>query len=106
MILCPYGVATALINHSKEKANAKLVWSEKTTRRPEWLRQHPSQWIHELKAGLAFDVVALRDIQRYVQSNFDESERLLICVSGKTKKFAANTRLLIAALSGNRYISN
>ena len=72
MILCPYGVATALINHSKEKANAKLVWSEKTTRRPEWLRQHPSQWIHELKAGLAFDVVALRDIQRYVQSSFDE----------------------------------
>ena len=66
LLLCPYGVGTALINHSKERANAKIVWSDKSTRRPEWLLMHPSEWMHEMSAGLAFDVVATRDIQRYV----------------------------------------
>ena len=66
LLLCPYGVGTALINHSKEKANAKVVWSEKAIRRPEWLHQHPTEWIHTMSAGLAFDVVATRDIAKYV----------------------------------------
>ena len=64
LLLCPYGVNTALINHSKERANAKIVWSEKSTRRPEWLLMHPTEWIHEMTAGLAFDLVATRDIER------------------------------------------
>lgn len=64
LLLCPYGVTTALINHSQQKANAKIVWSEKTMRQPEWLLQHPTEWIHELTAGLAFDLVATRDIQQ------------------------------------------
>ena len=66
LLLCPYGVGTALINHSRENANAEVVWSEKVTRHPEWFSQHPSEWMHEMSAGLAFDVVATRDIEKYV----------------------------------------
>lgn len=68
LLLCPYGISTALINHSKERANARIVWSEKSTRHPEWLLMHPTEWIHEMSAGLAFDVVALRDIEKYVSN--------------------------------------
>jgi len=64
LLLCPYGVSTSLINHSKENANARIKWSDRSTRRPEWLMQHPSEWIHEMTAGLAFDLVATRDIRR------------------------------------------
>lgn len=63
LLLCPYGVGTALVNHSRERHNAQLVWSDKSTRRPEWLLQHPSQWMNEMTAGLAFDIVATRDIR-------------------------------------------
>lgn len=62
LLLCPYGLNTALINHSKEETNAKIDWSGKSTRRPEWLLQHPSEWVHEMTAGLAFDLIATRDI--------------------------------------------
>ena len=64
VLLCPYGVNVALVNHSKEKANAKIEWSNKSTRHPEWLMQHPSEWIVEMTAGLAFDLVATRDIRQ------------------------------------------
>jgi hypothetical protein len=64
LLLCPYGVGTAMVNHSGERANTKLVWSEKFTRHPEWLQRHPSEWIGQMTAGLAFDLVATRDIQK------------------------------------------
>lgn len=63
LLLCPYGIGASLINHSKEKVNAKLTWSTKGSRHPEWLEQHIENWENAEHAGLAFDLIALRDIE-------------------------------------------
>jgi hypothetical protein len=70
LLLCPYGVVTSLINHSREKPNTRIVWSDKVTQHPEWLNMPIDDWATEEHAGLAFDFVALRDIQ--------EDEEILI----------------------------
>jgi hypothetical protein len=62
ILLCPYGITGNLVNHSKERANAKVVWSTKSMRKPEWLEQPPSEWAESMVAGLAFDFVATKDI--------------------------------------------
>jgi len=51
------------INHSRERANAKIVWSHKLTSHPEWLNQPPNVFIDTLHAGLCFDIRSTRDIQ-------------------------------------------
>lgn len=63
ILLCPYGVGTALINHSKNRTNARIVWSKKSTSHPEWINMHPSAWSKSQHAGLAFDLVATRDLE-------------------------------------------
>jgi hypothetical protein len=62
VLLCPYGIATSLINHSQKGANAKLTWSTKGTRHPEWFDQPVEEWGDAEHAGMAFDLIALRDI--------------------------------------------
>jgi hypothetical protein len=62
LLLCPYGLLTSLINHSRYKANAKIVWS-KQMRHKEWLEQPIDKWGKELHTGLSIDFVALRDIE-------------------------------------------
>jgi hypothetical protein len=69
MLLCPYGLLTALINHSAENPNAKIQWS-KTMRHPEWRDQLIDSWGDEYHTGLQIDFVALRDIK--------ENEEILI----------------------------
>jgi hypothetical protein len=69
LLLCPYGLFTALINHSHQKPNAKIVWS-KNLRHPEWLNEPHHKWHKTDHAGLSFDLVALRDIE--------EDEEILI----------------------------
>jgi hypothetical protein len=69
LLLCPYGLLTALINHSSKNANTKLIWSD-TMRHKEWLEQPIDQFGEEFVAGLQIDFVALRDIQ--------EDEEILI----------------------------
>jgi hypothetical protein len=61
LLLCHYGSGASLINHSRKGANVGLRWSEKVNRRPEWFNMSLSEWI-DGKAGLAMDLVALRDI--------------------------------------------
>lgn len=63
ILLCPYGFDTSLINHSKSKPNAKLVWNRKLTQHPEWLEQPLEQWVDEFTSGLVIDFIAIRDIQ-------------------------------------------
>lgn len=71
LLLCPYGLLTALINHSHQDPNAKIQWSsEDLLRHPEWLNETYYHWYKTKHAGLSFDVVALRDIQ--------EDEEILI----------------------------
>ncbi|CAJ1958204.1 unnamed protein product [Cylindrotheca closterium] len=69
LLLCPYGLLTALINHSSKNANTRIVWSD-AMRRKEWLEEPIDEFADESIAGLQFDFVALRDIQ--------EDEEILI----------------------------
>ena len=61
ILLCPYGVGTSLVNHSREKANAKLIWSNQMTN-PDWLERHPNEWTDASRPELAFELVATKDI--------------------------------------------
>ena len=42
--LCPYGIVTSLINHSKENASAKLEWNFKLCLNPKQLNLSPTCW--------------------------------------------------------------
>jgi len=75
VLLYPFGTASNFINHMPgDRANAKIVWSSSSSEgggglkihRPEWLKLSPSrlndpEYSH---VGLAFDVVATRDIRK------------------------------------------
>ena len=63
LLLCPYGVVSALINHHPSNANVQIVWSDKTTSKPEWLTLPLEEWAHKYQAGLGWDLVAIRDIE-------------------------------------------
>jgi hypothetical protein len=64
LMLCPYGMLTASINHAHKKPNIKIEWSKSTSmRHPEWKDMPVHKWANELHAGLSFDYVALRDIE-------------------------------------------
>jgi hypothetical protein len=63
MLLCPYGINTALINHNHTHPNVELHWSTKHSRHLEWLQQPIEEWAPtSTAAGLVMDLVALRDI--------------------------------------------
>merc|ERR1719232_87728 len=62
IILCPYGPANSLINHSSEKANAELRWSDSKFNSKEWLEKSAQEVCSERGRGLMFDIVAKRDI--------------------------------------------
>lgn len=72
LLLCPYGHLTGLINHSHKSPNAKIVWSRDTMmNHPEWLEMPLTEWGLEYKAGLSFDFVALRDIEKDEEITID-----------------------------------
>jgi hypothetical protein len=60
LLLCPY--SSGLINHSQQRTNAKLRWSEKVNRKPEWFRQPLTEWSNDNHCGLTMELVATRDI--------------------------------------------
>ena len=62
LLLCPYGLLTAFINHSHDAPNARIQWS-KTMRHPEWREKPLKEWTDEYHTGLQIDFVALRDIE-------------------------------------------
>ncbi|KAL7568290.1 hypothetical protein ACA910_022627 [Epithemia clementina (nom. ined.)] len=75
LLLCPYGLSTALVNHARAAAapgagappgppfaNAKLVWSHRLMRHPEWLNLTLSEWVTQQSAGLVWELVATRDL--------------------------------------------
>lgn len=63
LLLCPYGVLTSTINHSQQRANTKIMWSQKASRHYEWLEQPVREWGRTRHAGLAFELIATRDIR-------------------------------------------
>lgn len=62
LLLCPYGLLTALINHSPTEPNTRIQWS-KDMRHPNWREEDIYTWIDEYHTGLQIDFVALRDIE-------------------------------------------
>lgn len=63
VLLSPYGMLTSLINHSPNAANARIEWTSKPMRNPEWMDLDPKEFVHEYHSGLQFDFIALRDIE-------------------------------------------
>lgn len=61
LLLCPYGLLTAFINHSHENPNTRIQWSQQM-RHPEWREKPISEWWEIYHTGLQIDFVALRDI--------------------------------------------
>lgn len=62
LLLSPYGLLSSLINHSPDKANTRIQWTNSEMRSPEWMEMPPEEWVHESHSGLQFDFIALRDI--------------------------------------------
>jgi hypothetical protein len=69
LLLCPYGLLTALINHSSKNANTKLIWSD-NMRHKEWLQKPIEDFGDDFISGLQLDFVATRHIK--------EGEEILI----------------------------
>mmetsp|Transcript_22681 Transcript_22681/g.64212 ORF Transcript_22681/g.64212 Transcript_22681/m.64212 type:complete len:698 (+) Transcript_22681:200-2293(+) len=65
MIFFPVGHGAALINHSREKANAKLSWSKHPHHHQHWFDVPPFKLADEETShlGLLMEVVALRPIE-------------------------------------------
>jgi len=65
LLLCPYGLLTALINHGgKQRSNLKLQWSDpsRSNHQPEWLNKTLKQLRKKKGAVLTMELIALRDI--------------------------------------------
>ena len=64
MLFFPSGSGALFINHSKEKVNAKLVWSEHPDHKTEWYDINPADLVeaHHQYMGLMMEVVATKDI--------------------------------------------
>jgi SET domain len=65
MVLCPYGLLTALVNHASEP-NVKLQWSDPTrsVHDPEWLNKTVEDFRDQKFAVLTMELVALRNIEK------------------------------------------
>jgi hypothetical protein len=65
LLLCPFGTLSNHINHNQTLANVKLVWAEpsKSSHNLEWLNMTVNDLHRTYRAGLAMDVVAIRDLQ-------------------------------------------
>jgi hypothetical protein len=86
LLLSPYGLLNTVINHSKENANVKIVWSKQGTRHPEWLSQPVREWGDTKHTGLAFEFVATRNILkgdevRIKRASLEERARADCCLS-------------------------
>jgi SET domain len=66
LLFFPSGALSVLINHSVEKANVKLRFSDQSFNRKDWMQTPPEKLIDEKHAflGLLMEIVALRDIKQ------------------------------------------
>jgi hypothetical protein len=64
MLLCPYSYGVQLINHNSESPNAKIIWSEDPMyHNASWLEEPMSFFDNAWSSGVAFEYIALRDIE-------------------------------------------
>ena len=64
LLLCPYGTLSNHINHNQTLANVMLEWAEpsRSIHNPLWLNKTVDELHKTYRAGLAMNVVAMRDI--------------------------------------------
>jgi hypothetical protein len=77
LVFLPAGASVNYINHSKEKVNAKLVWSDHPFHQKEWFNLSPLDLIAKENAylGLMMEIVATRDIQEGEEIFLDYGDR-------------------------------
>jgi len=65
LLFFPTGAVANYINHSKEKANARMVWSDHPNNNKHWFNIDPQNLIDEGNhyIGLMMEIVATRDIK-------------------------------------------
>mmetsp|Transcript_3817 Transcript_3817/g.10015 ORF Transcript_3817/g.10015 Transcript_3817/m.10015 type:complete len:696 (+) Transcript_3817:114-2201(+) len=72
LLLCPYGLMTSHINHDRANPNTKIVWAtDEEMAHPEWKKKSITKWGTKDEAGLSFNFVALRNIQRDEEITID-----------------------------------
>lgn len=74
MLLIPTGTLSSFINHSSEKANAKLVFSNHKENKLDMLKQTPAELLHEEFIGIVMEIVALDDINEGEEILLDYGE--------------------------------
>lgn len=65
LLLCPFGTLSNHINHNQTLANVKLVWAEpsKSSHNHDWLNMTVDELHSTYRAGLAMNIIAIRDIR-------------------------------------------
>ena len=102
LLLCPYGHLTALINHSHQSPNTKIVWSKDTfMSHPEWRELPLESWGGKKTAGLSFDLVALRDIDTDEEILIDYGEEWESAWREHVQNFKVDRPLYIPAFELN-----
>ena len=72
LLLCPYGLITSHINHNRTNPNTKVIWAtDDQMDHPEWKKKSIEKWGRKKKAGLSFNFVAIRDIERDEEITID-----------------------------------
>ena len=72
LLLCPYGLMTSHINHDRTNPNTKIVWAtDDQMTHPEWRKKSIKKWGTKDEAGLSFNFVALRNIERDEEITID-----------------------------------
>ncbi|KAL3914099.1 MAG: hypothetical protein SGILL_006236 [Bacillariaceae sp.] len=77
LVLLPAGAGVNYINHSKEKVNAKLVWSDHPMHQKEWFKLPVEDLIAKENSylGLMMEVVATKDIEEGDEVFLDYGDR-------------------------------
>jgi hypothetical protein len=77
LMLFPVGAVAAFINHSKEKANAKMSWSKHANHHKHWFQMEPDRLIEDgnKHLGLLMEIVATKPIAEGEEIFIDYGDR-------------------------------
>jgi SET domain len=111
LLLCPYGIVSSLINHASTAshgisnvdrqqhtpaANVQIQWSHKMSKSPSWWNVTIAQWAYTYQAGLAFEYIALRDIEADEEITIDYGTEWQIAWEKHVANWRAVPRLVDA----------
>ena len=113
LLLCPYGLLTSHINHDFTNPNTKIVWAtDDQMAHPEWKQKSIDKWGKSETAGLSFNFIALRDIQRGEEITIDYGQEWEVAWNEHAQNFGVceqtetETETTIATSSSNNNNNN